>query len=98
MGARSGRRQYRQSLYWRVHWDSAKPRIAAALRSLGSVLSDAAGMAMQAARSDVHLARTIAGAHLERSGSGHAPDHGLARRVAALHRQSLLHGWPSAPL
>src|SRR5580658_10697717 len=85
MGAGSGRRQHRKSVYRRVYRHSVEPRVVVAVGGLGSFLSDLARVAVQAARCDVHLAWAVASADLEGSGPGDASDHRLARRVAALH-------------
>src|SRR5882762_3159613 len=53
-------------------------------------------MAVPAALGRLHLARALAGAHLEGSRSGVASGHGVARRMAALGRSADLHGRPSA--
>ena len=67
---------------------------AGSLRAAGveRVALHAAGVAVPSARRDVHLARAVAGPHLEGSRSELAPDHRVSRRVAALGRQSVLHG------
>src|ERR1700686_2284665 len=55
-------------------------------------------MAVPAARGHVHLTRALASAHLEGNRSRYPAAYGLSRRMAAVHRQSLLYGRPPAPL
>ena len=63
---------------------------------LERVALHAAGVAVPAARRHVHLARAVAGPHLEGGRPGLATNHRVSRRVAALGRQPVLHGRPPA--
>ena len=69
MGAGAGRRQHRQSIRRRVPRHPDEPRGQPSRAGVERVALHAARVAVPAARRDVHLARAVAGPHLEGSRS-----------------------------
>ena len=97
MGAGAGRRQHRQPVRRRVPRHPDEPGGVASRAGVERLALHVAGVAVPAARRDVHLAWAVAGPPLEGNRSEFASDQGVSRRVAAVRRQPVLHGRTRAP-